>query len=635
MRVLPRPLTLLVLCLAACEARELPEPQEVGVLRQASSPGLQQVGNAGSRLGATVAACNASNYYAGAPLQSAVWSSQGMQIYPTAAASEGIGKSVTCTSTPESGFGSGDGGVFRADFFLNPVANFSRIELVFATVRNTLVIIDSNANLKEYDVTGTTYFGGCPLGTNVHARSMAMVAANVVGTETYVIGDPGNRRVLRLQRSLNMWQCTSIGSLDGGLQEFGRALTAGDFTVGSQLEEELAVGSQGSVRVYDNALTQVAYELTGDGTFGSSLSTRRGMVYDTSTVPNNIDGIVVGNPAADRAILFVGDAGLDVANPSPPAAGSEFGSAVAVVPLTPGELLVGAPAYNGGAGAVYLHRWDAGPITGVVTVCNGTSCGPCGTCVGGVVCVSRCDGGAGGGGGGAGGGGGTGGGIGGGIGGGGGTNDGGGGSGGGTGGGGGGGGGANDGGGGAGGGGTVGGGGGGGGPNDGGGGAGGGGTTTGGGGGGIPIGGGGGSGGGGGGGGGIPIGGGGGSGGGGGGGGGLPIGGGGGGGGNSGGGAGGGSPIGGGGGRDGGPSTSNDGGELFDAGRPDASVFVDGGEVEDAGSDSGMTQSETDAAISLEPISFVATGCGCATVDPPMLFFLGFAAIGIARRRRR
>ncbi len=160
---------------------------------------------------------------------------------------------------------------------------------------------------------------------------------------------------------------------------FGQSLAVGDFL--SPPGEELAIGADGVVFIYDQSGTQLALLSGSEPSFGASLAVERGYVP-------GLDALFVGEPSRNTVHRFIGRWG-SVASELFNATGARFGASLAVDPDVT-QLAVGAPGYQF-SGAVFFERLGPNMRMGEARACvAGNACvtSNCtvGTCIGDVFC---------------------------------------------------------------------------------------------------------------------------------------------------------------------------------------------------------------------------------------------------------
>ncbi len=335
----------------------------------------QFVGEPGSLLGSSLAACPGNGFVAGAPGEGTAWLS-GAQTMPQPIG-DGLGRTVACERLGGVALmlAGGDAGVRKesAGVWFNALTPAPTLSLSRSDEPTLPLLVGGEGTVNFFNPSSGAKIGMAPVNTAGFGSVVLWMKERPRFLVSYESG------LLVQQYAYNPLTKTAAvaGAFTNATAGFGKALAVGDLlpTPG----DEVAIGADGKVYIY-SATGAALLILPGTETsFGSALAVQR--EYGAG-----IDALLVGEPTLDRVHRFVGDAGTVISSISTP--GSMFGASLAVDPVK--TLAIGAPLYQGG-GAVFFESLGGLVRTGESKECvTGTSCrtNACtvGVCVGGAFC---------------------------------------------------------------------------------------------------------------------------------------------------------------------------------------------------------------------------------------------------------
>lgn len=391
-------LTAVLMLSTACEVAA---PSSEPARQQLALPGLpvlvstlpapRVLGTVNAELGTSLAACRSSGYVAGAPGVAKVVlvrGDAGLELGPFGAGPAASGLAVACEDHPNNRrvvFSGGTAGLFVGDTDggvtqvfqgaqVNSLARNPELNLLLTGEPPVARVLNSLNAQQNGLVTGSGMFGSSVVFPNPDAGFFA-------------VGDPGASKVYLFE--LTDGGVVPLGHYAGmSNSRFGQALAVGDVHPSPGLELIIAAPDSAQVLVYANprrvptgeppllTLTPNFSGVVSDSEFGSALAVQ-------PNAAQQLGGIWVGSPGDGRVQRYIGssvDATWELL-------GSRLGNAIAV---DRSMVVVGAPAADGGAGAVFeLTAFPANNGKQMQCVkdqpCGLPNCAV-GTCVGGVFC---------------------------------------------------------------------------------------------------------------------------------------------------------------------------------------------------------------------------------------------------------
>jgi len=349
-------------------------------------------GAADAAVGFSLAVCPGNVVYAGAPGVAALWTFGGGLTPSYAAALPGVTGRLTACDQSTLPMSAGSTGIARfnpgssAWMLVKPGGEFT----VLAPEPSLGVpILAGEANGQLHLCGGS--------GNDLFAVSAGpRISAGLWLTpDLFVVSDSVQRRVMFYSWTSLSNTATQLSVLQGpaSASSFGRALAMGDVTP-ANTGAELVVGADGRVLIYSLDGGALINTIIGTSGFGAALAIEPDALLGNPS--GKVDALWVGQPFADLAWRFIGDAGTSYSPTSPP---QQFGWSIAVDKQTPPHVFVGAPDFSDSflrEGVVYAMPLRGAPQTGLLGACSGpASCGACQVCLGGVACVANtnCDGG--------------------------------------------------------------------------------------------------------------------------------------------------------------------------------------------------------------------------------------------------
>lgn len=323
-------------------------------------------GNIGSRLGTVVVHCD--DDFLAAGIDGLVWADRNINPLGTLAPQADV---LSCTGpAPHLVIAGGTAGLWRytpgVDWELISDAG---VKLFVRHPDEQTMLVSASTSRVQHLMTSQ------PLGAGSNGASWS-----AVGTEFALVAPQQVRLFTWVNSSAT--QFATVTARPG--TAFTSAVVVGELNPASGLEVAVGVVDAGIEVFNESGLSLQRYD------FGSSLAIER-------QYAGLVDGLLIGDPSADRVVLMVGDAG--VREWRYPDAG-EFGYAIASAEsFNARDLAVGSPGYSSGAGAVFLYRSFRLDPSGTALFCDTTV--PCstpsqapgfctsGTCIGGVVCIDE------------------------------------------------------------------------------------------------------------------------------------------------------------------------------------------------------------------------------------------------------
>ncbi len=379
---------MVVMCAGLLGCAPSSEPFPVAQLRQAV-PGLPGfVGDPGSLLGSSLAACPDGGFVAGAPGIGTAWFSEALDM--PAAIGDGLGRAVACQRVGGVAvmLAGGDAGVRRDNAWVWTHAfTASSTSSISRSDAPTLPILVGGRGTVHFFNPVTRADIGNALGS-VSSTSLLVLVLWMRGHPRFLVSSGGRVEHYTFDPLTNKAALT--GTFHNPASGFGKAMAVGELLPSPG--EEVAIAADQKVFIYSAMGTQLLMLPGNEASFGDALAIQRD--YGVG-----LDALLVGEPSLDRVHRFIGSAGTVVSSlPSPEAM---FGASLAVDPAN--TVAIGAPLYQDG-GAVFFEQLSGPSRAGEAQTCVAEAVcrtkGGCvtGVCVGGVYCdtsmgtgVSACD----------------------------------------------------------------------------------------------------------------------------------------------------------------------------------------------------------------------------------------------------
>ena len=374
-----------VMCAGVVSCAPSGEFEPVAQVRQAF-PTAEFVGDPGSLLGSSLAACPDTGFVAGAPGIGSAWLS-GSPEMPTAVGDQ-LGRTVACQRSNgvalmlaggSAGARKNNSGVWGSALTLEPTMSIAR-----SNVRSLPILVASVGTVRFFDPVMHREIGTPLVNLSVSGPLVLWVRE----TPLFLVSWGGG-----LVQSYTFIPQLNEARFDKTFRNaapgFGRALAAGEL-LPSQ-DEEVAIGADQQVFIYSAGGVELLRLSGSEASFGAALAIQHN--YGVG-----LDALLVSEPTLDQVHRFIGDAGTVVASIS--MTGSMFGASLAVDPVN--TLAIGAPLFQPG-GAVFLEPLGRDVREGELKDCaSGAVCrtSVCftGVCVGGAFCdtsagtgASACD----------------------------------------------------------------------------------------------------------------------------------------------------------------------------------------------------------------------------------------------------